>query len=976
MLEIRKNTFFKNYENSFFREFSRHLYNSFKERNISGVLIGSPLCEVDERLQIDALLITSNVVCIIDFKNFKGKIKLPAEKDFEFGLWTTETGEQIKGGSSINPFIQLKNQKRRFIEVSDKHINNGIDSRDTFNPHHVVRVVCFQEEIEITGKIPDKEALNFFIQDKKNIFEKILDIVDVTDKEVKLSVNSFDAFKKVFRADQFKFDEKPLEDKLRDVASKSTILDYDILHDDQKAALTEVKSFLENPELQIFILQGTINSGKSFLIPFIQELAYNCAIQETEIFAASNRVAKNLFSSSGLEKVNSIYSFIYGGQKSEAEEKEEVQEETSFEYEEQDVSDELPLEVVPMKKCDNAENALFIVDESQLISDSYHQSIDLVFGSGQLLKDFIKFTDFNSSKRKVVFIGDPYQLQLGRTDESPLNPAYLEETYKLKVSSFQLLDKSDFSEINQQSLNCVQSIKDKLFNSLRFNSGNQITILENEDKLPSITNLILNNIDGHILSFSNEESQKVNTWIKKSIIKTGEDIATKDLVLFNNNISVEDENDPFAEPKKIYNGQFATVLEVSQNIISETIKIKQEQTTINFRELTLRLNETGHKVKVLSLENYRLNPKAELSKNEIIAFKVILNAQISRYIKDNPFEKSSEHKELVSSTAYQTIQKEIDELNQKLKQGEKVKGKLEEKEIEQRKLLRKVKRKHKLKIENNLRKDPTTKYHKYRNAALLRFGWAMTVHKSMSYKWNEVYFNMETGGGRTNENYFRWLYTGISRAKQKVNLINYKPISPFDNTEIRDQNTDIKPLDIFFRSENENHSIRLQELKQLVITKLSEHNYSIFRIDSTIAWQERYFIKNGSSKEASIYFSYDKKGNFKMPSFLGGDKNIAGHLIKLLKAKTAMNSFMDVKDSWRKKEYAKLKDTLISFEMNFELIIQTKWKDKIRFFSEANELEIELDYGGDGMVNFITAKYYSDKIIWDNFQKAIEQIKQ
>src|SRR5690606_8981849 len=213
---------------------------------------------------------------------------------------------------------------------------------------------------------------------------------------------------------------------------------------------------------------------------------------------------------------------------------------------------------------------------------------------------------------------------------------------------FQLLDKPDFSEINQQGLSCVQSIKDKLFNSLRFNSRNQITILKNEDKLPSITKLILNNIDGHILSFSNEESQKINSWIKKFIIKTGEDIATKDLVLFNNNISVEDENDPFAEPKKIYNGQFATVLEVSQNIISETIKIKQEQTTINFRELTLRLNETGHNVKVLSLENYRLNPKAELSKNEIIAFKVILNAQISRQIKENTYEKPFNNKELVS----------------------------------------------------------------------------------------------------------------------------------------------------------------------------------------------------------------------------------------------------------------------------------------------------------------------------------------
>jgi len=977
MLEIRKNTFSKNYENSFFREFSRYLYNSFKERNLSGVLIGSPLCEVDERLQIDALLITSNVVCIIDFKNFKGKIKLPAERDFEFGLWTTETGEQIKGGSSINPFIQLKNQKRRFIEVYDKNIKKGIESGDTFNPHHIVRVVCFQEEIELIGKIPDKESLNFFIQDKKNIFEKILDIIDVTDNEVKISTSSFDAFKKVFRADQYKFDEKPLEDKLKDVVSKSIKLDYNKLHDDQKAALNEIKLFLENPYQQVFILQGTINSGKSFLIPFIQELAYTASIQETEIFAASNRVAKNLFSSSGLDKVNSIYSFIYGGQKLEAEEKEEVQAENSIEIEEQDVSDELPLEVVPMKKCDNSENALFIVDEAQLVSDSYHQSIDLVFGTGYLLKDFISFTNLTESKRKIIFIGDPYQLQLGKVEESPLNPSYLEESYNLKVSCFQLLDKSDFSDINNQALNCVQSIRTNIFNSLRFDSGNQIFILGNEDKLPCVKRLIETNVNGHILSFSNEEAQKVNYWIKKSIIKTGEDISAKDLVLFNNNISIEDESDPFSEPKKIYNGQFATVLNVSQNIIPETIKIKGEPTTINFRELTLQLSETEHQIKVLSLENYRVNPKAELSKNEIIAFKVILNTQLYKYIKENPFEKSSDYREVVSTPNYQAIQKEIEELKRKLVSGEKVKGKLEEKEIEQRKLLLKAKRKHKQKVETALRKDPSSKYYKYKNAALLRFGWAMTVHKAMSYKWQEVLFNVDPGEsiGRTNANHYRWLYSGISRARQKVNLINYKPISPFDNTEFKDSNIGIKPKDIFFHSENENPTLRLEELTQFISIKLAEQNISILKTDSSVAWQVRYYIKNGSSHEASIYFSYDKKGNFKFPSLLGGDKDTASQAIELLKTKTTLNSFNHVKDLWRRNEYENLKNALLEYQINFELILQRKFKDKIRFFSVANELEIELDYGGDGMVSFITAKYYSDKTIWDNFQKAIEQIK-
>lgn len=52
MLEVRKSTFSKSYENTFFREFSRRLFNLFKEKNISGLLIGSPFCEADGRLQI------------------------------------------------------------------------------------------------------------------------------------------------------------------------------------------------------------------------------------------------------------------------------------------------------------------------------------------------------------------------------------------------------------------------------------------------------------------------------------------------------------------------------------------------------------------------------------------------------------------------------------------------------------------------------------------------------------------------------------------------------------------------------------------------------------------------------------------------------------------------------------------------------------------------------------------------------------
>jgi hypothetical protein len=130
----------------------------------------------------------------------------------------------------------------------------------------------------------------------------------------------------------------------------------------------------------------------------------------------------------------------------------------------------------------------------------------------------------------------------------------------------------------------VGNIKQKLFNSLRFTSSEQFSLLNKNEITPYVTNLIENNIDGHILAFSNEESQKVNYWIKKSIIKTGEDIAARDLVLFNNNIEVEDENDPFAQPKNIYNGQFATVEFVAEEpYLKESRKFNSELTTLIFR---------------------------------------------------------------------------------------------------------------------------------------------------------------------------------------------------------------------------------------------------------------------------------------------------------------------------------------------------------------------------------------------------------
>ena len=931
MLEIRKGTATKNYENTFFREFADNLKKMFDKYSLDGLLIANSECEAESRLQIDALLITPKAVCIIDFKNFGGKITLPknAKSEFDFGIWTNENGEPIKGGSSINPFMQLKTQKERFIKVVEKHIQPKLPrSGSSFNAFHTVRAVCFQKPIELNGKIPSNEELNFFIFDKNNYLETIKDIIDINDKEVTLTKEAFDLFKEVFRADIFDTSEK--YDQTNDFTSYHTELDFENLYPDQKSALNEIENFIKSEEEKIFVLQGTSLSGKTHLIPFIQEVAFNNQITEVKLFASSSRISNNLLKSSNLE-FESIYSYIYGGNSTIVNEQES----------EEENENSLNLEIVPLKKSDDTEEAIFIVDESHLISDNYHQSVDLRFGSGKLLKDFLEFSDLKNTKRKVIFIGDSFQLSLGKKEEASLNPEYLSEEYGFKNKAFQLIDKENNSVIVSEALKAVNCIRQQSFNNLSFNFSENIRTVAKEDLKTEIENSL--NANAHILCYSNSDAQKVNYWIKNSILKNGNDLTKGDFIIFGNNIRVEDESDPFAEPKKIYNGQFGTILSVS-DLIKKDEKLL---TPLYFRQTKIQLKETNHILSFLSFENFRLSDKGELSKEEMISFNILLN---------------------------QLAEKEIPNFKSgKYHADEELKNLLEKYDPKTRKGITKLQKA----LQKQLRNISSSDYYKFKNSAQIRFGWALTVHKSMSYKWNEIYFNVETGGGKTNETYFKWIYTGLIRASQKVSLINYEPISPFDNTEIRDKNTGVTPPDILFHSENEDSSEKIKELNLFLEGKFSNQHISIINIDTSIAWQVRCSIKKENTRqECLIYLSYNAGGNFKIPAnpHLQGDKSFSNEIIEFLKSKTEFQKFEIIKDNWRKREYEKLKDALSVFEIRFELILQTNWKDKIRFFSDESELEIELDYDSNGMVSYITAKYYNDAIIWENFKKAVEQL--
>ncbi|MFK7779982.1 MAG: NERD domain-containing protein [Candidatus Gracilibacteria bacterium] len=935
MLEIRRGIAVRHYENSFFRSFAKNLQNMFDKYNLDGLLIANSECIVDERLQIDTLLITQNAVCIIDFKNFNGKIILPHADDFYNGIWTNEDGKRIKGGSSINPYKQLNIQKKKFLSNSRKNITgiyennieNNIAKNDCFNPRHILKIICFQHEIHLQGNIPLRDEIDFFITDKDNYLEQIKDIMDIKDDEVKISQNSFIAFKKIFKANKF-----DLEEQYEKKAQIHELIDINKkLYQDQEFALNDINNFLMSEDDKIFILNGSSNSGKSYLITFIEELAFKNKFQETKKLVQSKRIANNL--SSQDIKFDSIYSYIYGG-------------ETLVQN-----KDNEETKIVPLKTNDDEQKCLYIIDEAQLISDSYYKSIDLQFGSGHLLKDLIQYININDSQRKIIFIGDPYQLTIGSKEETSINNSHIETQYKLKSKSFSLLDKELFSNITKESLKCVRSIKKEKYNLLDLSFSDSLQKVE-KDNLKNYILHHLNN-DFKILVYSNSDAKKVNIWIKESILKNGKDIAINDLILFHNNISIENNNDPFAQPQKIFNGEFAYISGVSSTSIEKSILLNNKKITLKFREIQVKL-KTNEVTRILSLENFRLNQKNELLDDEIIAYQILL----SNIIKEEStieFEKS-----------FLLNNQDEKDFFIKLKQDGRIKANTDrEKEI------KKEFQKFKNQIQNKLDNDTSSWYYKYKNVAWIKFGWAITIHKSISYKFDEVLINTDQGDnrGKTNDNYFRWIYSGLTRAVKKVTLINYVPITPFSKIYINYSQSTHK--DFYYISTNE-QTDNFQNLKdkynfpedksflinfyQFILSRLQD-KINILDIEHK-DWQEIYTFSL-NDKLSTVRFYYNRKFQFKAPQVISSsNKEFENIILKLLKENTKLNNF-DFLNSTMKDTYIKLNDKLYENSMSFSYIIQKPYKDEIKFLYNNESLLAELNYNGDGF--FTKINIFSDE---------------
>jgi exodeoxyribonuclease-5 len=75
---------------------------------------------------------------------------------------------------------------------------------------------------------------------------------------------------------------------------------------------------------------------------------------------------------------------------------------------------------------------------------------------------------------------------------------------------------------------------------------------------------------------------------------------------------------------------------------------------------------------------------------------------------------------------------------------------------------------------SNYKRFLSVKNNKYFNALQVKFSYAITCHKSQGGQWNTVFVEQPYLPNGIDKEYLRWLYTAMTRAKEKLYLIGFK----------------------------------------------------------------------------------------------------------------------------------------------------------------------------------------------------------
>ncbi|MPW37310.1 ATP-dependent RecD-like DNA helicase [Vibrio sp. B1Z05] len=396
--------------------------------------------------------------------------------------------------------------------------------------------------------------------------------------------------------------------------------------------------------------------------------------------------------------------------------------------------DEMEIPLAQLKRNLDSDETVYIIDEASMLSNAFTQSDSIQFGSGHLLDDLIKYTKDSlekvalASPRKIIFIGDHAQLPPVSMSFSPaLQAQYLNDKYELRVSEAHLNEvvrQKVGSGVMDNAVMLRSSIDEGVFNQLNFDT----------DK-PDIESITADGaIDQYMALCRSTIAQTKEVMLvasSNSQVKVYNDLCRQhffpnkyELCPRDKVISVANH---YREDITVTNGEFGMVKQVLS---------APEKKSVYFKK---KVDGKTESVNVdLYFRDVELVFRDETLQPKVIKAKILENLLYN----SEPSLTPDENRAL-------TI--EFMQRHRGLNRDE---------------------------LEIRREKDP------YFNAFKLKFGYAITCHKAQGSEWKHVIVKCSSHLKILTKEYFRWLYTAITRTSSMLYVVDEPKIRLGGNTQI------------------------------------------------------------------------------------------------------------------------------------------------------------------------------------------------
>jgi len=578
---------------------------------------------------------------------------------------------------------------------------------------------------------------------------------------------------------------------------------------------------------QIFLLKGYAGTGKTTILEGIAKYCQKTN-RRPNLMAPTGRAARVITERTGIEG-NTIHRTIYSWENIEEKGKKEEKEKKHGD----DLSYRFHFQIKNNAEIGN-DNSVFLVDEASMISNKFSADKYFIFGTGHLLNDlFSFFGNPHHHNRKVIFIGDPAQLPpVG----SPNSPALIAEEIRTINPNFEVWE-YELTEVLRQKLGSGilnnsnklrDAIKQKSFNNLNFDTKYQDI---SEIDIPSLWG------KWNSCVMKNGRDETILITETNSTAKELNNLIRNNLFSENSKIQVGDiviinQNNTIY---KLNNGEFAKVIEVGR-AVTVNVRIKKNPKPI-FVPLTFR---------DLKVEYYNYLFK----RNEIIDVKIIENL-LNSHMRDLS---DDEKDALYIHYRIRTWNKETFPETPDFA----------------------------LNIKDDI----------YFNSLRIKYGYAITCHKAQGGEWKNAIVRFEKERNhQSNEKYFRWIYTAITRSKENLLVINPPKIKLTDKATIHPIEK-ILPQDIPIKYESENLIISSpyhnnQEYEFLIKkfgelkSKCGSHEIQIVNVESKPQnYHDRYTFRKGDLS-TRIDFYFKKGGKFTRSNPVGAKNELTTEVLEL-----------------------------------------------------------------------------------------------